>query len=84
MGRRGGTARLGLSSVSRTRYYRLNPIVGMPNDFPIDGTDPEKLEELSKITQRYLEEDEQRRKLKEISEVLEGKQRGGWRKLLNR
>mmetsp|Transcript_1328 Transcript_1328/g.2825 ORF Transcript_1328/g.2825 Transcript_1328/m.2825 type:complete len:405 (-) Transcript_1328:91-1305(-) len=77
----GGTAQLGLSSVSKTRYYRLNPIVGMPNDFPIDATDPEKLKELSKITQAYLEEEEQQRKLKEISVVLEGKQ--GWRKLLN-
>ena len=39
----GGTAQLGRSSVSQTRYYRLNPIIGMPDDFPIDGM-LEKLE----------------------------------------
>lgn len=78
----GSTAVLGRSSVSKTRYFRLNPLIGMPNDFPIDGTDPEKLEELSKITQAYLNEDEQRAKLKEIGDILEGKL--GWKRLFSK
>lgn len=78
----GSTAVLGRSSVSKTRYFRLNPLIGMPNDFPIDGTDPEKLEELSKITQAYLNEDEQRAKLKEIGDILEGKH--GWKRLFSK
>jgi len=77
----GGTAKRGLSSVSGTRYYRLNPVVGMPDDFGIDETSPEKLGDLSRITDEYLQEEEQQRKLKEISEVLEGKK--GWAKFLS-
>eukprot|EP00550_Attheya_septentrionalis_P006621 CAMPEP_0198291906 /NCGR_PEP_ID=MMETSP1449-20131203/9256_1 /TAXON_ID=420275 /ORGANISM="Attheya septentrionalis, Strain CCMP2084" /LENGTH=988 /DNA_ID=CAMNT_0043990591 /DNA_START=144 /DNA_END=3107 /DNA_ORIENTATION=- len=72
----GGTAQLGRSSVSQTRYYRLNPTIGMPDDFPIDGTDPERLEELSKITSQFMEQPEQKRKLKEIGDILKGKR--GW------
>ena len=75
----GGTAQLGRSSVSQTRYYRLNPTIGMPDDFPIDGTDPERLEELSKITTQFMEQPEQKRKLKEIGDILKGK-RNWWGK----
>lgn len=46
----GGTARLGRSSVSNTRYVRFNPVVGLPDEFPIDVTDPEKLSRLKSIT----------------------------------
>jgi calcium-independent phospholipase A2-gamma len=73
----GGTARLGKSSVSKTRYYRLNPIVGSPDAFPIDVSDPEKLARLSQITKDYLQEPEQRRKLQAICDILEGGRR--WR-----
>mmetsp|Transcript_1222 Transcript_1222/g.1732 ORF Transcript_1222/g.1732 Transcript_1222/m.1732 type:complete len:304 (+) Transcript_1222:2165-3076(+) len=76
----GGTAQLGKSLVSNTRYYRFNPIVGTPDTFPIDGTDPVKLEELSNICTKYMQEPEQKQKLKEISEILEGK---SWWKLYN-
>lgn len=69
----GGTARLGKSSVSKTRYYRFNPIIGTPDSFPIDGTDPEKLEQLSQITMEYMKEPEQARKLQEIVQILNGK-----------
>jgi hypothetical protein len=59
--------------VSKTKYYRFNPIIGTADMFPIDGTDPEKLEELSKITTAYMNEPEQRMKLDEIVSILNGK-----------
>lgn len=71
----GSTAHLGRSSVSKTKYYRFNPIIGTADMFPIDGTDPEKLEELSKITTAYMNEPEQRTKLDEIVSILNGKRR---------
>ena len=77
----GGTAQLGKSSISQTRYYRFNPIIGLPNEFPIDGTDPTKLSELSDITTRYMQETEQRRKLEEINEILNGTPQ--WKKQLS-
>lgn len=39
----GGTAKLGRSHISKTKYYRFNPIVGTSDTFPIDGTDPLQL-----------------------------------------
>ena len=66
-------------STSNTKYYRLNPVVGAPNDFPIDGTDPELLGRLAKITSDYMEEPEQKQKLQEIRDTLDG--RRGWRRL---
>lgn len=71
----GSTAHLGRSSVSKTKYYRFNPVIGTAEMFPIDGTDPEKLEELSKITTAYMNEPEQRIKLDEIVSILNGKRR---------
>ena len=65
-----------------TKYYRLNPVVGAPNDFPIDGTDPALLAKLSQITSDYMAEPEQKRKLQEIRDTLDG--RRGWRKILLR
>lgn len=70
----GGTARLGRSNVSKTRYYRFNPIIGGQNDFPLDGTDPKILEDLSRITDNYMSEDIQERKLDEISKILHAQQ----------
>ena len=77
----------GLSSINnpggrsrQTRYYRLNPTLGMPNDYPIDVTEPEKLERLKEIAAEYLKEPEQQRKLAEIGDIAQG--RRGWRKWL--
>ena len=78
LGGQGGTARLGKSSVSETKYYRFNPVVGTAEAFPIDGTDPIKLEELSQLTTDYMNEPEQKRKLNEIVDILKGST--GWRK----
>lgn len=76
----GGTARLGRSNVSKTRYYRFNPLIGGPNDFPLDGTDPQVLEDLCKITDDYLSEETQERKLQEISNIIR-RQRSGFLKM---
>jgi len=76
----GSTAHLGISTVSKTKYFRFNPIVGTSNEFPIDGTDPIKLEELSKITTAYMHEPEQKAKLDEIVSILN--EQKGWRRFL--
>jgi len=78
----GGTAQLGKTSVFQTKYYRFNPIVGTGDEFPIDVTEPEKLERLAEITKAYMNKPEQKRKLKEIVDTLEGRNQG-WRKVLN-
>lgn len=78
----GGTAQLGKSSVSGTKYYRFNPIVGTGDEFPIDVTEPEKLERLAEITKAYMNKPEQKKKLKEIVDTLEGRNQG-WRKVLS-
>ena len=78
----GGTAQLGKSSVSQTKYYRFNPIVGTGDEFPIDVTEPEKLERLAEITKTYMNKPEQKKKLKEIVDTLEGRNQG-WRKVLS-
>jgi hypothetical protein len=70
----GGTAQLGRSSVSNTCYMRFNPVLGMPDAFPIDETDPEKLELLKQIAIDYMDEPEQKRKLQDIADVLRGRQ----------
>lgn len=71
-----------MPSVSRTKYYRFNPIIGTADAFPIDGTDPIKLQELSKITSAYMNEPEQKVKLDEIVSILNGKT--GWRNFFTR
>ena len=68
------------SHVAQTRYYRLNPTLGKPDEFPIDVTEPEKLDRLKEIAAEYLQEPEQQRKLAEIGDILQG--RRGWRKWL--
>ena len=76
----GGTVK-GRSSISQTKYFRFNPVVGLADNFPIDNTDPVKLEELNEITTRYMKEPTQARKLREISAILGGQP--WWRKLLS-
>lgn len=70
------------SSTSKTKYYRLNPVIGPPDEFPIDGTDPALLARLSQITSDYMAEPEQREKLQEIRDTLDG--RRGLRRLFPR
>jgi calcium-independent phospholipase A2-gamma len=71
----GGTAQLGRSSVSNTRYMRFNPTLGMPDEFPIDVTDPEKLQLLKSITLDYMKEPEQQSKIKEVADIVRGGRR---------
>ena len=71
----GGTAQLGKSSVSNTRYLRLNPVLGLPDEFPIDVTDPEKLQKLKSITISYMNEPEQQRKIQDAADILRGRKR---------
>lgn len=78
----GGTAQLGRSKVSNTFYARFNPILGLPDEFPIDVTDPEKLLRIKRITRDYMNEPEQKRKLKELKNVIQGRQ--GWMKRFGR
>jgi hypothetical protein len=66
--------------VSQTRYYRLNPTLGLPDEFPIDETDPAKLQQLKNIACDYLKEPAQQKKLADIGDILQG--RRGWRKWL--
>jgi calcium-independent phospholipase A2-gamma len=70
----GSTAQLGRSAVSNTRYMRFNPVLGMPDEFPIDETNPEKLDRLKRITRDYMNEPEQKQKLQDIADVLQGRQ----------
>jgi predicted acylesterase/phospholipase RssA len=59
--------------LSKTRYYRFNPVLGLPDKFPIDVTAPAKLAELQDIAEHYMAQPEQRKKIKRISEILRGK-----------
>eukprot|EP00980_Cylindrotheca_fusiformis_P007253 scaffold1525_cov142-Cylindrotheca_fusiformis.AAC.53 len=68
----GGTAQLGRSRVSNTLYARFNPILGLPDEFPIDVTDPEKLLRIKQITRKYMSEPEQQLKLKRLKDVIQG------------
>ena len=66
---------------SNTKYFRFNPVIGLPDSFPIDNTDEEQLQELSDITSQYLREEEQVKKLNEISNIINGKRDSWWRNL---
>ena len=70
------------SSVSQTRYYRFNPVIGLPDAFPIDVTDPQKLAQLRDITREYMLQPEQQRKIQEIADILKGQR--WWRRGLLR
>lgn len=63
----------GKSSVSNTTYMRFNPTLGMPDEFPIDVTDPEKLQQIKTITYNYMKEPEQMEKLGIIADILKGR-----------
>ena len=63
------------SSISNTKYVRFNPILGFPDDFPIDITDPKKLEKIKQITRAYMNAPEQQRKLKDLADLLQGRTR---------
>jgi calcium-independent phospholipase A2-gamma len=65
----GNTAQ-GADTVSKTKYYRFDPVVGTSVDFPIDGTDKNQLEKLKRITNAYMEEPEQKEKLRKIGKIL--------------
>jgi hypothetical protein len=54
-------------------FVKFDPIIGKPTDFPIDGTDPDRLEKLSKIATEYMKEPNQQKKLREMSNILRGK-----------
>lgn len=61
------------SAVAKTRYFRFNPIVGSPEEFPIDVTDPAKLAELRKITLNYMAEPAQIAKMERVADILKGR-----------
>lgn len=67
----GGTTRVGRSYVSNTRYMRFNPTLGLPDEFPIDVTDPEKLTKIKTITRAYMDEPEQQQKLEDLADLLQ-------------
>jgi calcium-independent phospholipase A2-gamma len=71
----GSSAVLGTkdTAVSKTRYFRFNPVIGLPEEFPIDVTDPEKLVKLRKITKDYMAEPEQIEKIDRIAKILTGR-----------
>jgi predicted acylesterase/phospholipase RssA len=67
----GGTTRVGRSFVSNTRYMRFNPTLGLPDEFPIDVTDPEKLAQIKTITKSYMNEPEQQQMLQDLADLLQ-------------
>ena len=71
----GRTSQLCGTKMASTKYFRFNPIVGEPNAFPIDEIDPKRLQELCDIVDRYMAEDEQQLKLKQLGEVIHPKSR---------
>ena len=69
------------TKMASTKYLRFNPIVGDPDSFPIDETDPEKLQGLCDIVDEYMVEDEQQRKLQQLGEIIHPK--SGYSMLFN-
>ena len=70
------------TSVSRTKYFRFNPVIGKPDEFPIDVTDPEKLEKLRQITRQYMAEPEQQAKMDDVADIL--KKRPRWSRMFTK
>ncbi len=64
---------LGSKTLSMTRYFRLNPVLGLPDEFPIDVTDPIKLEKLKRITLDYMNQEE--KQVGEIRRILGGERK---------
>lgn len=67
------TAQHSGTRMASTKYFRFNPIVGEPDTFPIDETDPDRLQELCDIVDEYMTEDEQQMKLKQLNQVIHPK-----------
>lgn len=61
------------TKMSSTKYFRFNPLIGKPDSFPIDEVDPDRLQELCDIVDRYMEEEEQQAKLKQLGDVIHRK-----------
>ena len=70
-----GTAKLGRSSLSGTHYVRFNPVIGNPDEFPIDVTEPAKLERLKAITREYMKEPEVAEKVALVADIVRGRSR---------
>jgi len=68
-----GTTTQGKSSISNTSYMRFNPTLGLPDEFPIDVTDPDKLKQIKTITREYMKHPEQQSKLNILSGILKGR-----------
>lgn len=65
-----GSDMLAPTQATNTKYYRFNPIVGKPDSFAIDETDPTILEQLSVITKKYMNEPKQKEQLDEIASII--------------
>jgi predicted acylesterase/phospholipase RssA len=61
------------AATGNTRYFRFNPVIGAPDEFPIDVTDPDKIAELKKITMKYMDEPEQQAMMESIRDILRGR-----------
>mmetsp|Transcript_4552 Transcript_4552/g.9444 ORF Transcript_4552/g.9444 Transcript_4552/m.9444 type:complete len:938 (+) Transcript_4552:164-2977(+) len=68
-----GSNAKGGPQMSSTKYFRFNPLIGEPDSFPIDEIDPERLQELCDIVDRYMDEDEQKTKLKQLGDIIHPK-----------
>ena len=49
--------------------------MGDPDSFPIDETEPKKLQDLCDIVDDYMAEETQQRKLKELGDVIHPRRR---------
>ena len=58
-----------------TKYFRFNAVVGDPDSFPIDETDPRRLQDLCDIVDRYMAEEDQQRKLQQLGDVVNPKRK---------
>ncbi|EED90234.1 predicted protein [Thalassiosira pseudonana CCMP1335] len=66
----GRTAQLRGTKMDSTAYFRFNAIVGKPDSFPIDEIDPVRLQELCNIVDRYMAEEKQQQKLKQLGNLI--------------
>eukprot|EP00804_Cyclotella_cryptica_P010208 CCRYP_013828-RA/>CCRYP_013828-RA protein AED:0.12 eAED:0.12 QI:366/1/1/1/1/1/12/339/913 len=66
----GSTAQHSGTKMASTKYFRFNAVVGEPDSFPIDETDPRRLQELCDIVDNYMAEEEQQLKLKQLGEII--------------
>lgn len=72
LGSNGAQVRRSQSLSNSYCYMRFNPILGYQDDFPIDITDPIKLERLKQVTRDYMASPEQQQKLQHLAKVLRG------------